>query len=145
MLYIQNRNIYLQNDTGTNYYKEIPLSEILAVESTGKGKPASITSAEGGDLVSHCFEIRTANVDYFIGKRLNIFCVPFHIYTDISQQKTNTSNSELTMFSGIYILAEDGDKGGEMARQWEASIRQALMPVVHVTGPQGSVSSTKVS
>ena len=58
---------------------------------------------------------------------------------------TNTSNSELTMFSGIYILAEDGDKGGEMARQWEASIRQALMPVVHVTGPQGSVSSTKVS
>merc|ERR1719400_2363166 len=96
-----------QNDTGTNYYKEIPLSEILAVESTGKGKPTSITSAEGGDIVSHCFEIRTANVDYFI--------------------------------------AEDGDKGGEMARQWEASIRQALMPVVHVTGPQGSVSSTKAS
>ena len=49
------------------------------------------------------------------------------------------------MFFGIYISAEDGDKGGEMARQWEASIRQALMPVVHVTGPQGSVSSTKVS
>lgn len=81
MLYIQYRHIYLQNDTGTNYYKEIPLSEILAVESTGKGKPTSITSAEGGDIVSHCFEIRTANVDYFIGKRLNIFCVPFHIYT----------------------------------------------------------------
>ena len=140
MLYIQYRHIYLQNDTGTNYYKEIPLSEILAVESTGKGKPTSITSAEGGDLVSHCFEIRTANVDYFIGKRFNTYFVPFHIY-----KKTNTSNSELTMFSGIYILAEDGDKGGEMARQWEASIRQALMPVVHVTGPQGSVSSTKVS
>ena len=140
MLYIQYRNIYLQNDTGTNYYKEIPLSEILAVESTGKGKPTSITSAEGGDIVSHCFEIRTANVDYFIGKRFNTYFVPFHI-----KQKTNTSNSELTMFSGIYILAEDGDKGGEMARQWEASIRQALMPVVHVTGPQGSVSSTKVS
>ena len=56
---------YFQNDTGTNYYKEIPLSEILAVESTGKGKPTSITNAEGD--VSHCFEIRTANVDYFIG------------------------------------------------------------------------------
>ena len=54
------------------------MSEILAVESTGKGKPTSITSAEGGDIVSHCFEIRTANVDYFIGKRYNIFCVPFH-------------------------------------------------------------------
>ena len=79
ILNVQYHHIYLQNDTGTNYYKEIPLSEILAVESTGKGKPTSITSAEGGDLVSHCFEIRTANVDYFIGKRLNIFCVPFHI------------------------------------------------------------------
>ena len=78
-LYEQYQHIHLQNDTGTNYYKEIPLSEILAVESTGKGKPTSITSAEGGDIVSHCFEIRTANVDYFIGKRFNIFFVPFHI------------------------------------------------------------------
>ena len=77
----------------------------------------------------------------------SIYFVSHFIYTlyIISQQKTKTSNSELTMFSGIYISAEDGDKGGEMARQWEASIRQALMPVVHVTGPQGSVSSTKVS
>ena len=31
-----------------------------------------------------------------------------------------------------------------MAKMWESSIRQALMPVVHVTGPQGSVSSEKV-
>ena len=87
ILYIQYQHIYLQNDTGTNYYKEIPLSEILAVESTGKGKPTSITSAEGGDIVSHCFEIRTANVDYFIGKRFNILCVSFH------KSKTNASNS----------------------------------------------------
>ena len=60
---------YFQSDTGTNYYKEIPLSEILAVESTGKGKPTSITNTEGD--VSHCFEIRTANVDYFIGMRFS--------------------------------------------------------------------------
>ena len=32
-----------------------------------------------------------------------------------------------------------------MAKLWESSIRQALMPVVHVTGPQGSVSSVKAS
>ena len=43
------------------------------------------------------------------------------------------------------ILGEDGDKGGESAKQWESHIRQALMPVVHVTGPQGSVSSGKVN
>ena len=57
------------------------MSEILAVESTGKGKPTSITSTEGGDVVSHCFEIRTANVDYFIGKQCDIFCVAFYIST----------------------------------------------------------------
>ena len=89
MLYTQYRHIYLQNDTGTNYYKEIPLSEILAVESTGKGKPTSITSAEGGDIVSHCFEIRTANVDYFIGKRLNTYFVPFHIYKKLTRRIQN--------------------------------------------------------
>ena len=44
----------------------------------------------------------------------------------------------------LFCSAEDGDKGGEMAKMWESSIRQALMPVVHVTGPQGSVSSEKV-
>ena len=51
----------LQSDTGTNYYKEIPLSEILAVETAMKSN---------GDSPMHCFEIRTANVDYFVGKFL---------------------------------------------------------------------------
>ena len=50
---------YLQNDTGTNYYKEIPLSEILAVDTAKKG------AATDGQ---HCFEVRTANVDYFVGQ-----------------------------------------------------------------------------
>ena len=51
--------LYLQNDTGTNYYKEIPLSEILAVDTAKKG------AATDGQ---HCFEVRTANVDYFVGQ-----------------------------------------------------------------------------
>lgn len=71
------------------------MSEILAVESTGKGKPTSITSAEGGDIVSHCFEIRTANVDYFIGKRFNIFCVSFH--------KKLTRRTQLTEYVFWYL------------------------------------------
>ena len=49
---------YFQNDTGTNYYKEIPLSEILAVDTAKK-------AATDGQ---HCFEVRTANVDYFVGQ-----------------------------------------------------------------------------
>ena len=43
------------------------MSEILAVESTGKGKATSSAAGEVADGVPHCFEIRTANVDYFIG------------------------------------------------------------------------------
>jgi len=44
-------------ETGPNYCKEIPLSEILAVDTAKKliGE------------VQHCFEIRTANVDFFVG------------------------------------------------------------------------------
>ena len=53
---------HTQNDTGTNYYKEIPLSEILAVESVTK------RSGESATISNHCFEIRTANVDYFVGR-----------------------------------------------------------------------------
>ena len=47
-----------QSDTGSNYYKEIPLSEILAVE----------TAKKGATDIQHCFEIRTANVDYYVGE-----------------------------------------------------------------------------
>ena len=47
-----------QSETGPNYYKEVPLSEILAVDTAKK------LSGE----VMHCFEIRTANVDFFVGE-----------------------------------------------------------------------------
>ena len=44
------------------------MSEILAVETAGKSKAASLITGEDGDvLATHCFEIRTANVDYFVG------------------------------------------------------------------------------
>jgi len=47
-----------KSETGPNYYKEVPLSEILAVDTAKK------LSGE----VQHCFEIRTANVDFFVGE-----------------------------------------------------------------------------
>ncbi|KFM62363.1 Serine/threonine-protein kinase D1, partial [Stegodyphus mimosarum] len=53
--------ILFQNETTTKYYKEIPLSEILSVEAT---KPQ--VSSQSGQ--SYCFELRTANVDYYIGE-----------------------------------------------------------------------------
>lgn len=61
----------------------------------------------------HCFELRTANVDYFIGEDPNF-----------AQKDT----SKVTMpppESGI---------GNHLARSWETVIRQALMPVT----PQGN-------
>ena len=79
-----------QSDTGTNYYKEIPLSEILAVDTNAK---------IGASDVQHCFEIRTANVDYLVGQNAN----------NNSQQ------------SGM---------GTDLAKEWEAAVRKALMPVI---------------
>ncbi|XP_076306016.1 serine/threonine-protein kinase D3-like isoform X2 [Tachypleus tridentatus] len=70
-----------QNDTTSKYYKEIPLSEILALETPKQ----SLSSESPG--AKHCFELRTANVDYYVG--------------------------------------EDSD----ISKEWEAAIRQALMPV----------------
>ncbi|XP_020834129.1 serine/threonine-protein kinase D2 [Phascolarctos cinereus] len=51
-----------QNDTTNRYYKEIPLSEILAVE------PAQNFSLVPPGTNPHCFEIVTANTTYFVGE-----------------------------------------------------------------------------
>ncbi|XP_072464175.1 serine/threonine-protein kinase D2 isoform X2 [Notamacropus eugenii] len=51
-----------QNNTTNRYYKEIPLSEILAVE------PAQNFSLVPPGTNPHCFEIVTANTIYFVGE-----------------------------------------------------------------------------
>ncbi|KAL1114945.1 hypothetical protein AAG570_007768 [Ranatra chinensis] len=50
-----------QSDTGSKYYKEIPLAEILSIS------PAKNLVGD----VMHCFELRTANVDYYVGEDSN--------------------------------------------------------------------------
>jgi protein kinase D len=52
-----------KSETGPNYYKEVPLSEILAVDSA---------KSLSGEPSSHCFEIRTANVDFFVVEDTNV-------------------------------------------------------------------------
>ncbi|XP_022240643.1 serine/threonine-protein kinase D1-like [Limulus polyphemus] len=54
-----------QSETTSKYYKEIPLSEIFTVE-TVKDRLTADKS-----LQTHCFELRTANVDYFVGEDPN--------------------------------------------------------------------------
>ncbi|XP_059475942.1 serine/threonine-protein kinase D1 isoform X2 [Neocloeon triangulifer] len=84
-----------QNDTSSKYYKEMPLSEILAIET------AKIMHGE----FMHCFELRTANVDYYVGED-PLFTAP-----------------------GTSMPPADSGIGSHVARSWETSIRQALMPV----------------
>ncbi|KAI4468768.1 protein kinase c mu [Holotrichia oblita] len=58
--------------------------------------------------VMHCFEIRTANVDYFVGQD------PLH---------------ELQEGNSVTLPPPDSGIGAYLARSWETSIRQALLPV----------------
>ncbi|XP_071748485.1 serine/threonine-protein kinase D3 isoform X3 [Lepeophtheirus salmonis] len=46
-----------QSDSGANYYKEIPLSEILSVEASKKR-----------ESMKQCFELKTANLFYYVGE-----------------------------------------------------------------------------
>jgi protein kinase D len=109
-----------QSDTGSKYYKEIPLSEILAIE-TAKTPHARkclilkliyillhiilIFSLFFFLEIMHCFELRTANIDYYVGEDL--------LYGTERGQIPSSKN-------GV---------GAHLARSWETSIRQALMPV----------------
>uniref|UniRef100_A0A674ANQ5 Serine/threonine-protein kinase n=1 Tax=Salmo trutta TaxID=8032 RepID=A0A674ANQ5_SALTR len=52
----------LQNETGSKYYKEIPLSEILQVEQVQEFH----SLGQGGN--PHCFEIITATMVYYVGE-----------------------------------------------------------------------------
>ncbi|CAN7995296.1 unnamed protein product [Ixodes hexagonus] len=54
-----------QNDTTSKYYKEIPLSEVLAIESSRPPKQDSGLAFVRG---SYCFELRTAGVTYMVGE-----------------------------------------------------------------------------
>ncbi|XP_053553916.1 LOW QUALITY PROTEIN: serine/threonine-protein kinase D1 [Bombina bombina] len=89
-----------QNDTGSKYYKEIPLSEILCLESA---KNLSLLPPGANP---HCFEITTANVVYYVGENL-----PLPVSPDLG-------NGILNSGAGL-----------DTARMWEIAIQHALMPV----------------
>ncbi|XP_026860613.2 serine/threonine-protein kinase D3 isoform X2 [Electrophorus electricus] len=89
-----------QNDSGAKFYKEIPLSEILQVESAKDFSSLAL----GGN--PHCFEIITATMVYYVGE--------------------NTGGPHLHIHNPT--LAASG-VGPEVAQGWEKAIRQALMPV----------------
>lgn len=58
--------------------------------------------------VMHCFELRTANVDYLVGVE--------------------------EAWAGGAPPPPDSGLGAYLARSWETAVRQALMPVTHHSG-----------
>ncbi|XP_028934891.1 serine/threonine-protein kinase D1 isoform X2 [Ornithorhynchus anatinus] len=98
-----------QNDTGNKYYKEIPLSEILSLE------PAKTSSVIPNGASSHCFEITTAHVIYYVGEKL--------------LSSSSASPNPSMPISGA---------GPDVARMWEMAIQHALMPVIPKGASAGS-------
>ncbi|CAH1099455.1 unnamed protein product [Psylliodes chrysocephalus] len=90
--------VLFQTETSSKYYKEIPLSEILTIDS------ARIKHGE----IMHCFEIRTANIDYFVGQD------PLYNLQDGNM---------------VNLPPPDSGVGAYLAKSWESSIRQAIVPV----------------
>ncbi|KAH9642337.1 hypothetical protein HF086_009701 [Spodoptera exigua] len=85
------------SEQGSKYYKEIPLNEILAIDTARQPHP--------GTDVMHCFEVRTANVDYLVGVE--------------------------EAWAGAAPPPPDSGLGAYLARSWETAIRHALLPVTH--------------
>lgn len=82
-----------KNADTSNYFKEIPLSEILQIISNNNATANNATNP-----FKYTFELKTQNVNYYVGDN------------------------------------------GDVARSWEFSLRQALMPGVLTSGDNREIS-----
>lgn len=101
------------SDQGSKYFKEIPLNEITAIETAKNFQ---------GDVL-HCFELKTGNLDYYVGQD------PLYNLKE-NEAMVNLPPPE----SGI---------GAYLAKSWETSIRQALMPVTSNRSSSDSSNSSE--
>ncbi|CAL8273829.1 unnamed protein product [Merluccius merluccius] len=97
-----------QNDTGSKYYKEIPLSEILSLQ------PAQALCLPPDGANPHCFEIATASLVYYVGESIP--------HTADGPRGTSV------LVTGV---------GGDVARMWEMAIQHGLMPAISKGVSQG--------
>uniref|UniRef100_A0A8C8K120 protein kinase C n=1 Tax=Oncorhynchus tshawytscha TaxID=74940 RepID=A0A8C8K120_ONCTS len=93
-----------QNDTGSKYYKEIPLSEVLSLD------PAKTFNLLSEGSNAHCFEIATASLVYYVGENLAR-----------PEGPGSMSAHGSMLVSGV---------GPDVARMWEIAIQHALMPAI---------------
>uniref|UniRef100_A0A6Q2XIS7 Serine/threonine-protein kinase n=1 Tax=Esox lucius TaxID=8010 RepID=A0A6Q2XIS7_ESOLU len=108
-----------QNDTGSKYYKEIPLSEVLSLD------PAKTFNLLSEGSNAHCFEIATASLVYYVGENLPRPEGPGSVLAHSSM-----------LVSGV---------GPEVARMWEMAIQHALMPAISKGLSHGSHHKNVVS
>lgn len=101
------------SDQGSKYFKEIPLDEILCIETAKTMKHS----------VPHCFELKTANVDYYVGQD------PLY----------NLKENEAM----INLPPPESGVGAYLAKSWETTIRQALMPVTTTRSSSDSSSDSE--
>lgn len=99
------------SDQGSKYFKEIPLDEIIAIESAKNMK----------NSIPHCFELKTANVDYYVGQD------PLY----------NLRENEAM----VNLPPPESGVGAYLAKSWETTIRQALLPVTSSTRSSSDSSS----
>nr|XP_036673514.1 serine/threonine-protein kinase D1 [Drosophila suzukii] len=87
------------SEQGSKYHKELPLAELLSIEShLGDPRPES----------NYCFELRLPNLSYFVG-----------------QDPQVGAKEE----QAVRLPPPDSGIGSDIAKSWETSIRQAFMHV----------------
>lgn len=101
------------SDQGGKYFKEIPLDEIIAIEMAKNMKNA----------IPHCFELKTANIDYYVGQD------PLY----------NLKENEAM----LNLPPPESGVGAYLAKSWETTIRQALMPVTSTRSSSDSSSDSE--
>nr|XP_025038657.1 serine/threonine-protein kinase D2 [Pelodiscus sinensis] len=106
-----------QNNPSSRYYKEIPLSEILAVELAQNFTPV----LPGANL--HCFEIVTANATYYVGEN----CAPAPC--SASQQHSGVGLEVATAWENAIrqalmpVILQDAPSAQGQAPHRQASLR----------------------
>uniref|UniRef100_K7GEL8 protein kinase C n=1 Tax=Pelodiscus sinensis TaxID=13735 RepID=K7GEL8_PELSI len=111
------RRALSQNNPSSRYYKEIPLSEILAVELAQNFTPV----LPGANL--HCFEIVTANATYYVGEN----CAPAPC--SASQQHSGVGLEVATAWENAIrqalmpVILQDAPSAQGQAPHRQASLR----------------------
>lgn len=92
-----------QTETSTSYYKEIPMSEILAINVGNTG------STSNG---SYWFELKTAHVDYFCGEEGD------SSWEEAVKQAYMPVNGSFTPTSGSAVIPASGTKAGSVIHHY---------------------------